>query len=32
MIADAVSGFFEPDEAPRQVKVHFAKDPVLQMA
>jgi len=32
MIADAVSGFFEPGEAPRQVKVHFAKDPVLQMA
>jgi hypothetical protein len=32
MVADAVAGFFEPDEKPRRVKLHFAKDPVLQMA
>jgi predicted RNase H-like HicB family nuclease len=32
MVSDAVAGFFEPDEKPRRVKLHFAKDPVLQMA
>lgn len=32
MVADAVAGFFEPDEKPCRVKLHFAKDPVLQMA
>lgn len=32
MIADAVNGFFEANEAPRRVRVHFASDPVLQMA
>ncbi len=32
MIADAVGGFFEPNETPMRVKMHFAKDPVLQVA
>jgi len=32
MVSDAVSGFFEPGERPSRVKLHFAKDPVLQMA
>lgn len=32
MIADAVGGFFEPDQAPQRVKVHFVSDPVLQLA
>lgn len=32
MIADAVGGFFEANEVPKRVKVHFASDPVLQVA
>lgn len=32
MVADAVQGFFEPDEKPQQVRLHFVKDPVLQVA
>jgi len=32
MVADAVLGFFEPEEKPRQVRLHFVKDPVLQVA
>jgi predicted RNase H-like HicB family nuclease len=32
MISDAVRGFFEPDEMPDQVKLHFSNDPILQVA
>ncbi len=28
MIADALSGFFEPGEVPCQVKVHFPQQPL----
>lgn len=31
MIADAVQGYFEPDETPNRVSLHFATDPVLQL-
>jgi predicted RNase H-like HicB family nuclease len=31
MIADAVGGYFEIPERPRQVKLHFAEDPVLAL-
>ena len=29
MVADAVKGYFEPGEYPRQVRLHFVNDPVL---
>lgn len=32
MVADAVQGFFEPAEKPQRVRLHFMKDPVLQVA
>ncbi|MGO8764658.1 MAG: 2-oxoisovalerate dehydrogenase [Limisphaerales bacterium] len=32
MIADAVGGYFEPDERPKRVRLHFSKDPVLPVA
>ncbi|OYW30260.1 MAG: hypothetical protein B7Z47_03795 [Chthoniobacter sp. 12-60-6] len=32
MVGDAVQGFFEPEEKPQQVRLHFVKDPVLQVA
>jgi hypothetical protein len=32
MIADAVSGYFEPDQRPRSVRLHFSQDPILAMS
>jgi len=32
MISDALRGFFEPNELPDQVRLHFSKDPILQVA
>lgn len=29
MIADAVRGYFEPGQHPRQVRLHFLEDPAL---
>lgn len=31
MIYDAVVGYFEPDECPKQVRLHFSQDPILAM-
>lgn len=28
MITDAVSGYFDPSEAPARIKIHFEEDPV----
>ena len=32
MIADAVAGYFEPDQRPRSVRLHFSQDPILAMS
>ena len=32
MIADAVTGFFEPAERPRLVRLHFVEDPIVTVA
>jgi len=32
MVADAVAAYFEPGEVPARVTVHFAEDPVFQVA
>jgi len=32
MIADAVSGYFEPGQGPQKVRLHFTQDPVLSIA
>jgi hypothetical protein len=32
MIADAVSGYFGPDQRPRSVRLHFSRDPILAMS
>ncbi len=32
MITDAVSGYFDPSEAPARIKIHFEEDPVLLVA
>jgi len=32
MIADAVSGYFEPDQRPRSVRLHFSQDPILAVS
>jgi predicted RNase H-like HicB family nuclease len=32
MIADAVGGYFEPNDRPKRVRLHFAKDPILAVA
>ena len=32
MIADAVNGYFEPDEKPKKVRLHFTEDPVVAVA
>ena len=32
MVADAVQGYFEPEDKPQQVRLHFMMDPVLQVA
>jgi predicted RNase H-like HicB family nuclease len=29
MITDAVGGYFEPNERPKRIRLHFSKDPVL---
>jgi predicted RNase H-like HicB family nuclease len=29
MIADAVGGYFEPDEKPQRVRLHFTEDPIV---
>jgi len=31
MITDAVAGYFDPGEAPKHVRLHFAQDPVLAL-
>ena len=32
MIADAVSGYFEPGTKPARVRLHFVQDPILALA
>jgi predicted RNase H-like HicB family nuclease len=32
MIADAVGGYFEPEQKPKRVRLHFTEDPVLAVA
>jgi predicted RNase H-like HicB family nuclease len=32
MIADAVDGYFESDQRPKRVRLHFSEDPVLALA
>jgi predicted RNase H-like HicB family nuclease len=32
MITDAVDGYFEPGQRPKQVRLHFSEDPVLAIA
>jgi hypothetical protein len=32
MIADAVSGYFEPGQRPRSVRLHFSQDPILAVS
>ena len=32
MIADAVSGYFEPPERPQRVRLHFVQDPVFALS
>jgi predicted RNase H-like HicB family nuclease len=32
MITDAVGGYFEPEQRPKSVRLHFAEDPVLAVA
>jgi predicted RNase H-like HicB family nuclease len=32
MIADAVDGYFEPEQRPKQVRLHFVEDPILAIA
>ena len=29
MIADAVTGYFEPGQRPKNVRLHFSRDPIL---
>lgn len=29
MVADAVSGYFDPDATPARVRLHFVQDPVF---
>jgi hypothetical protein len=31
-IADAVLGYFEPEQRPRSVRLHFSQDPILSMS
>jgi predicted RNase H-like HicB family nuclease len=32
MIADAVTGYFEPGKHPKRVRLHFNQDPVVALA
>jgi predicted RNase H-like HicB family nuclease len=32
MIADAVGGYFEPEERPKRIRLHFSQDPILAVA
>ena len=32
MIADSVSGYFEPGERPNRVRLHFVEDPILSLS
>lgn len=32
MIADAVAGYFEPQDKPRTVRLHFTEDPIVAVA
>lgn len=32
MITDAVGGYFESNERPKRVRLHFSEDPVLALA
>jgi predicted RNase H-like HicB family nuclease len=31
MVADAVAGYFEPEERPQRVRLHFVEDPVVSL-
>jgi len=31
MVSDAVMGYFEPDQHPRRVRLHFEEDPALML-
>jgi predicted RNase H-like HicB family nuclease len=31
MVTDAVSGYFEPAQRPRRVRLHFVEDPVVSL-
>ena len=31
MIADAVEAFFEPDQRPARVRLHFVEDPIVSL-
>ena len=32
MVADAVKGYFEPNQYPNRVRLHFVEDPALVLA
>jgi hypothetical protein len=32
MIANAVSGYFVPDQRPKNVRLHFSQDPILAVS
>jgi predicted RNase H-like HicB family nuclease len=32
MISDAVEGYFEPNDRPKRVRLHFSEDPILAVA
>ena len=32
MITDAVGGYFEPDQRPKRVRLHFSEDPMLAVS
>ena len=32
MIADAVNGYFDSGKRPKQIRLHFSKDPILAIA
>lgn len=32
VIADAVSGYFEPNQRPRSIRLHFSQDPILAVS
>jgi predicted RNase H-like HicB family nuclease len=32
MITDAVGGYFEPQERPKRIRLHFSQDPILAIS